>query len=277
MHTRQSRHLVRRLRLKPHGRIFGIGDVHGAFDLVIEGMRAVQFDRRVDILLSVGDLIDRGTGSHRAPQFLSQPYVFAVAGNHEDMLRQLYANGEPSEEMLQWAARHNGFKWWLDTDKATRQAVLNAIKDLPLAIEVETTRGTIGIVHAEVPIGMSWQQFTANLEAQDERTIQSALWGDSRVKRQDQSGVAGIGRVFAGHRIQWNGMQRLGNVYAMDTGATFAEIAPEERPGARLTFANLEMATLKLSEPPRTSGRVDHRDGPTPSKPFGAYARPTAG
>lgn len=269
-----NRQLVRRIPLNRHGRIFGIGDVHGAFDLVIEGMKAVQFDRRVDLLLSVGDLIDRGMGSSRVSKFLDQSYVHAVAGNHEDMLRKLYANGEPPEEVLRWAARHNGFGWWLDTDKATRQAILNAIRDLPIAIEIETSRGSVGIVHAEVPIGMSWQQFTANIEAGDERTIHSALWGESRIKQRDQSGVAGIGRVFVGHRIQWKGMQRLGNVYAMDTGATFAEISPAECPEARLTFANLEMATLKLSEPPRSPGRVDHRDGPIPSKPFGAYARP---
>lgn len=273
MHKRQ---LVRRIPLNRHGRIFGIGDVHGAFDLVIEGMKAVQFDRRVDLLLSVGDLIDRGKGSSRVAKFLGQPYVHAVAGNHEDELRKLYANGEPPEEVLRWAARHNGFGWWLDTDKETRKSILDAIRELPIAIEIETTRGSVGIVHAEVPIGMSWQQFTANLEAGDESSIRSALWGDTRIKQQDQSGVPGIGRVFVGHRIQWKGMQRLGNVYAIDTGATFAEISPAECPEARLTFANLEMATVKLCEPPRTSGRVDHRDGPVPSKPFGRHARPAA-
>ncbi|HEJ2342358.1 TPA: metallophosphoesterase [Pseudomonas aeruginosa] len=264
---------VARLPLNRHGRVFAIGDVHGAFDLVWEGMKMVRFDPQVDMIISVGDLIDRGTGSHRVPKFLRQPYVRAVCGNHEAMLIDLYSKGEPPHEILQFAARHNGFAWWLGTDRATRQAVLDAIRKLPLVIELETTRGNVGVVHAEVPIGMSWQAFVARVEAGDKQTIHSALWGDARIKQRDQSGVQGIGRVFVGHRIQWQGLQRLGNVYALDTGATFAEIAPEDARGARLTFANMAMATVKLDKPPISSARVDSRDGTVPLTPFGDYVR----
>lgn len=58
-----------------HGRDFVVGDIHGEYDLLLEAMRAVRFEPKNDRLLCVGDLIDRGPGSHRVRQFLSQPYV----------------------------------------------------------------------------------------------------------------------------------------------------------------------------------------------------------
>lgn len=66
------------------GRDFVLGDIHGAYDMVLQGMRQVRFDKKVDRIFSVGDLIDRGAGSHRALEFLAQPYVYAVRGNHDD-------------------------------------------------------------------------------------------------------------------------------------------------------------------------------------------------
>ncbi|WP_058144255.1 metallophosphoesterase [Pseudomonas aeruginosa] len=262
------RHYVQRIPLTRGGRVFCIGDVHGAFDLVLEGMRAVRFDPQVDLLISVGDLIDRGRGSHRVAKFLRQKYVLAVLGNHEAMLIDLYAKGEPPAEALAWAARHNGFRWWLDASSETRREVLEELRKLPIALEVGTTRGTVGIVHADVPPGMCWQEFVAKLEAGDGGAIHSALWGEERIKQNDESGVNGVGRVFVGHRIQWQGMRRLGNVFAIDTGATFAEIAPDDSRGGHLTFVNVALASRELVRKPSTSTRVDHRDGAIPSEPF---------
>ncbi|EOV9087845.1 metallophosphoesterase [Pseudomonas aeruginosa] len=58
-------------------------------------MREAQFSPTHDRLFVVGDLIDRGPGSHRCARFLAQPYVHAVRGNHEDMLLQLYPEDSP--------------------------------------------------------------------------------------------------------------------------------------------------------------------------------------
>jgi len=63
---------VMRLGRNEKGRDFVVGDIHGAFDLVIDAMKAVNFDPEADRLLSVGDLIDRGAGSHRCAAFLTR-------------------------------------------------------------------------------------------------------------------------------------------------------------------------------------------------------------
>lgn len=109
------------------GRDFVVGDIHGAFDLVLRAMEQAKFDPAIDRLFSVGDLIDRGNGSHRCVKLLAQPYVHVVRGNHEDMLIDLYKDGEPAHEILMFAARSNGFGWWLSTSDSQRQDILAAI------------------------------------------------------------------------------------------------------------------------------------------------------
>ena len=237
------------------GRDFVVGDIHGAFDLVWRAMEAARFNPATDRLFSVGDLIDRGPGSRRCARFLAQPYVHAVRGNHEDMLLDLYADGDPRPEVLSFATRIN--------------LILESLSALPIAITIETARGTVGIVHADVPEGLSWQDFTARLAAQDEKTRHVALYGRDRIQSRDDSGVPGVGRVFVGHTPRWDGLRRYGNVYAVDTGAVFGLLAI--KPEGRLTLANMAMATQSLTEE-RATNLIDLRDAEAPERPFGSYA-----
>lgn len=275
--------VVRRFQANANGRDFVLSDIHGAYDLVIHAMKAARFDPRVDRLFVNGDLVDRGEQSLRAKRFLDQPYVFACAGNHEDWWVSLYEEGPPEEALVRSLGQrmNMGVGWWLDAQPEQRDALIAKFKSLPMAMEVETERGVVGIVHADVPKGMSWQQFTQALEAGDEHAIKCALWGRSRINSGDESGVQGIGRVFVGHTPQWSGPRRLGNVYAVDTGAIFGLKADNVDEG-RLTVALLVAATGELGgvkERLECSGLVDLRDaGHGDARPFGSYATaPVAG
>lgn len=267
---------VLRLPENISGRDFVVGDIHGAFNLVLQAMELANFDPTVDRLFSVGDLIDRGGWSHWVTTFLAQPYVYAVRGNHEDMLLQLYADGEPSDGLLCQVAQHNGFAWWLQTDNDQRREILAALRALPLAIEIPTSRGTVGLIHADVPQGMCWAEFLAHLEAGDLATTQCCLWGRDRIQTGNFEVVPGVGRLFVGHTPQWGGLARYGNVYAVDTGAVFGTQGIED---GRLTLARVLMGTNVLTAPRKTT-LVDLRDDAfIPVLPFGhpnAYATPGA-
>ncbi len=254
----------------PAGRDFAVGDIHGAFDLVLRAMDEANFDPARDRLFSVGDLIDRGPGSHRCARFLAQPYVHAVRGNHEDMLIDLYANGEPPREALGWMAARNGLGWWLDASPEVRQDTLDAIRLLPLAIEVDTPRGAVGFIHADVPASMDWQTFLAGIDAGDKSIIETALWGRDRIQVENNDGVPGVGRVFVGHTPRWGGLRRYGNVYAIDTGAVFGDMGLKDE--GCLTVVNLLAGTNCLTVP-RQVKLVDviSPDLP-PGNPFGQYA-----
>lgn len=243
------------------GRDFVLGDIHGAYDLVIQGMREVGFNGHKDRLLVVGDLIDRGPGSHRVLEFLQQPYVHAVRGNHDHDFCQVSLEEIKTLASINW----NGMGWVLDVPDEKLEAIRVELARLPVAMEVQTPRGTVGLVHAEVPIGMDWGSFVDALERRDEQVIDIALTGRDRLKSRDESGVAGVGRVYVGHTIQWDGPRKLGNIYHLDTGAVFREL---DKDCGSLTMVNALFRTGVLG-PVAGQHVYTHQEGA--EGPFGAF------
>jgi serine/threonine protein phosphatase 1 len=251
--------LVLRFEENTDGRDFFLTDPHGAYDTVLRGMKKVAFDPNVDRMFGGGDYCDRGEDSARARKFLRQHYVKGARGNHCQFVIDLYANGTPHDDVIRWAARQNGFGWWLNTPEDQRQEILTEFRKLPIVIEVMTARGKVGIVHADIPRGMDWDTFVRKIEERDQDVIHTALWGRERVAAMDDEGrpvngghpdfdgVPGIDRVFVGHTPQWGGTTRYGNVYACDTGAIFGETGMKAN--GRLTIAELACTTQVLTSP----------------------------
>lgn len=268
---------VEHVSLNGRGRDFIVGDIHGCFDQVLRAMDKMRFDQSVDRLFSVGDLIDRGPGSQRTARFLRHPWVNAVKGNHEAMLLELYADGEPHPAAVEFVASRNGFRWWLETPASVRADILTAIEPLPIAIEIQTPRGAVGLVHADVPKGVTWQEFTVALERGDAQTIQIALWGRDRILNNDDSGVEGIGRVFVGHTPVAR-LARLNNLYAIDTGAVYGVLDPERSVGA-MTFIDICTQTntlLTLGSMQRPADLVfAPSDAEQTARPFSAPGKST--
>lgn len=268
--ARSPRSLVRRFARNTRGRDFIVGDVHGALSLVLDAMAEVRFDPTVDRLFSTGDLIDRGPDSAKCVELVRN----AVRGNHEDMLLDLYSEGEPHPAVVEIMSRHNGFGWWRDVQLEQRQAILEAVRELPLVIEIETERGLVGILHAEVPLGMTWQEFTAKIETGDAETMKSCLWGRERVELGFRDGVPGIERVFVGHTIHPDGVGQYGNVYVVDSGAVGGLKGAEK---GHLTLADLCTRTQALVRPLGRKALIDLRtDVPPVPTPFGLYAKAKA-
>lgn len=260
---------VKRLPVNRDGRDFVVGDIHGAYDAVIEAMKLAAFDREVDRLFSVGDLTDRGAQSIRVLRFLRQPFVHAVRGNHDDDFAQLSLQ----EIRLLAGINFNGLGWALKHSDDELLAIQASLRDLPLVMEVDTPRGKVGILHAEVPRGMDWPTFVAAVESGDKDVIDSCLTGRERIHSRDERGVDGIGRVFVGHTVMEAGASRLGNVYAIDTGAVFRELRPDDE-SVGLTMAELTFSTGSLLQTP-TVPPVRLIESEDADRPFGAYARPS--
>lgn len=219
---------VQRFSVNTEGRDFLHADAHGAFDLLKSGLKEAGFVLGRDRVFTPGDLLDRGLDSFRALPYLQMPGVRSSRGNHEDMLIGLYAERDPRiddypQETLEFLANQFGMEWWLPLTGEQRFEMLEAIRQLPLVMEVETERGRVGIVHADIPAGMHWDTFVQGVEEGDPKICATALWGRNRIERRDARGVPGIDRVFVGHTIQWSGPVRLGNVYFLDTGAIFGQ------------------------------------------------------
>lgn len=236
--------LVEKFKINKLGRDFVVGDIHGAYGTLRQAMAAAQFNPVLDRLFSVGDLIDRGADSGRAMEFLSKPWFHAIRGNHDHDFSQLSV----AELRHLGASNWNGLGWVLgatDQDVAEMQKRLGR---LPLAMEVQTRRGSVGLVHGDVPAGMGWAEFVAAIEAGNEQVAQVTLWGRERVQSNDESGVPGVDRVFVGHTVQWKGARRYGNVYAIDTGAVFRELGHFE---GGITMAHMACVSAAIMPGPR--------------------------
>ena len=216
-----------------------MGDIHGHFSVLKEGLRAIRFNVTRDRLFSVGDLVDRGPESPLAARWLAQPWFHAIRGNHEAMACGAAGSDDDAE-----LHRNNGGEWLTNLPKPERQALIDQLQALPLGMEVATAAGTVAIVHADLPSD-DWQVVAAKLRAGQLSTSERdvCLWSIARHARRYAQPVAHARAVVHGH-ITVPRMEVLGNVYFIDTHHS-------RRPaGQQGHFTFLELGTLQAHEGP---------------------------
>lgn len=195
------------------GRDFVVGDIHGCFTKLQSALDNVAFDTETDRLFAVGDLVDRGPESDEVVDWLSKPWFHSVRGNHDQFVVD-YMEGPMDKGMYLL----NGGKWFLDPGMTQdhRRYYYDAIKKLPILIEVETRNGLVGIVHADIA-GDDWEDFKLHLEQYQ----MYAMWGRRRIQGKDDAGnVRGVYRVYAGH-TPVHAPINVGNFHYIDVGVCF--------------------------------------------------------
>jgi serine/threonine protein phosphatase 1 len=220
--------MLQRFGRNTAGRDLIVGDIHGQFSKLQVALDAAGFDPDAgDRLFSVGDLIDRGPGSHQALEWVGKPWFHAVQGNHEQLLHDYHRGLIPAPYYAQ-----NGGSWAVAMTPEERQPLVDALTALPIAITLETERGLIGIVHANCQ-RESWAQLCAELESEGPlpedqagqmfvaRLSNACVWDRSRIQSGDESAVGGVRAVVVGHTPLQHATV-LGNVFHIDTGGWLA-------------------------------------------------------
>lgn len=209
--------LVKRFPINAIGRDFAVGDIHGHFTLLQKALDEVGFNPAADRLFSVGDLVDRGPECEQVLEWLDKPWFNPVRGNHDD-----YVCRHDTCDIGNWL--QNGGAWFISLTDAERGEFAAQFRELPIAIEVETPEGLIGLLHADCPFP-SWQYLLEKLEDGAEgnagllRSIKNAcMWSRRRVELEDGSGVEGIRALVVGHTPLAIPLA-LGNVVHIDTAA----------------------------------------------------------
>lgn len=227
-----------------------MGDLHGMFSHLEQALEALEFDPQHDRLLSVGDLIDRGPESHRALEFLDKPWFYAVQGNHERLL--LDSEADP-DLACTWIAL-NGGEWWRDVRRDEQERFRQRIGEMPFLLEVDTDQGKVGIVHADVPLDLSWQDFVQRLGS-DPRLREYAVWSRKRIALSESSGeispVDGIDLVIMGHTPLQQAVHAA-NIYYLDTGAAYTDVLSE----AKLSILQIQPERV-LTEFPTGAGTAE--------------------
>lgn len=210
---------LKRFKANTVGRDLAIGDVHGHFTRLQAALDAAGFDPAVDRLFSVGDLVDRGPECRQALDWLAKPWFHPVRGNHDD-----YVCRFDTCDVENWV--YNGGAWFAGLAWDEQREFATQFNELPIAIEVETPEGLVGLVHADCPFP-SWGELQFELEGPSSNkrmklVTNTCMWSRSRMESGDTTGVLDIRAVVCGHTPLRQPVV-LGNVYHIDTGGWFPD------------------------------------------------------
>ena len=199
------------------GRDLIVGDVHGHFGRLRKALDRIGFSERFDRLFCLGDLVDRGPDSLEAFEWLDRPWFHSILGNHERAALD-WARGELDEDLY----ATNGGEWNIDVPATLMQDRAAIFAKLPVAIELETAAGLVGLVHADVP-SASWEEFRQQLRMDssrphgERRTLDGAVNSRRRFRGGIGGPVAGVHAVVVGHtrvgKARWSS-----NVLCIETG-----------------------------------------------------------
>ncbi len=204
-----------------------MGDIHGHFSRLQAALAAIRFSPEHDRLFALGDLVDRGPESADVLNWLALPWFHAIGGNH-DLMTWRRAVNDPLPGIDH---RMHGGEWLDGCDGDTQASIATALRALPLAIEVDTPDGVVGLVHADFPYD-DWQAIhSARFSPEDES---ACLWSIDRYRMKYAQPVRNVRAVIHGHMTVRKIVQ-LGNVHYIDTGGWLDE--------GRFTL--LDLRTLK--------------------------------
>lgn len=190
--------------------VWVVSDIHGCYQWLMDALKRRHFNPYEDLLISVGDTIDRGPDCVKCLQLMDEKWFRAVRGNHEQMALDAIENND----FALWMS--NGGIWFSALeDKRNALRLLNACRDLPHIIEITCANGLNVIAHADYPAA----EYVWNKPV----SLQRVLWDRDRL----MGFMVGKGQGILGADHFWFGHTPLdkrydfNNLHYIDTGAVF--------------------------------------------------------
>lgn len=212
--------MLKKIPANVNGRDFVVGDVHGEYDKLMNGLSRFEFSPDDgDRLFAVGDLIDRGPDSEKMLDLLWEDWFFSVMGNHDFMMLDVCRGDQTYAQS--WY--HYGGAWTMNytgVEIAEHQWTTAIHKHMPIAIELETKSGEkVGIVHAQPPRIWQFPEEKWGIDFESE-AVQDLLWNDDRIINKEAIHVQGVDWVYCGH-YRLPKPTLMGNVWYIDTGCVY--------------------------------------------------------
>ena len=197
------------------GKLYAVGDIHGCYNLLMNRLNEIGFDFENDLLVAVGDLVDRGIQNEECVSLIDEPWFTSVKGNHEDLVIMGGTNLSYFKCHIQ-----NGGEWFYGLDCQVQQEIINKLKTLPIALEVNHKGKKYGFVHGHIEQN-DWNDFANSIGISALRDpAELAMWGRDRIDTDNlqYTHVSGVDAVIMGHTVTQKPFKR-DNCYYIDTGA----------------------------------------------------------
>ncbi|WP_243077782.1 metallophosphoesterase [Pantoea sp. MQR6] len=193
-------------------KIWIVGDLHGCRSQLNTLLQAHDFDKQQDLLISVGDLIDRGPDSLGCLALLEEPWFRCVRGNHEEMA----LNALQGHESQLWEMNGGGWFWQLKgAEVITARHALNRLKEIPLILHLQLEEQIVVIAHADYPAEhYAWEQAV---------NWHDVVWSRRRIDGLQQGRrdtIPGADAFYFGHTPLQHRLD-VDNLHYIDTGAVF--------------------------------------------------------
>ena len=216
---------VQHFSINTKGKDYVVGDIHGAFNHLLNELASVSFNFDTDRLFSVGDLINKGEDSHLALDWLRSDWFYSVRGNHEDHFIVEY---ERESKKGKANIKAKGGDWFLNLKSKQQDEFIDELKKMPIAIEIDTPNGLVGILHGSVPVG-DWNDLNKELKVSS--SVKTTVWEreeidthfkaqkDKKIKFKPKR-VKNIDQIYLGHTPVDEPVQIKNRNY-IDTGGVF--------------------------------------------------------
>lgn len=206
--------------------VYVVGDLHGRLDLLIQLLETVNFDFSKNILISCGDIIDRGPHSYELLKLLKKDWFYCVRGNHESLFLDFFSDYFQSGTILKTSVENdhsflfNGGEWiwehFVSPNKMSSEfdELAGLIAQLPYVICVENGEDRFNVIHAEAT--RPTEDTSGNMLWQDgdfdhwytthqipPKAINNLLWGRTMMRNygmlKDKPIFEGLSRTYCGH------------------------------------------------------------------------------
>lgn len=199
------------------GKLWGVGDIHGCYNLLMTRLKEIGFDFENDLLVAVGDLVDRGTQNIECIELLSKPWFTSVRGNHEDL-----CIGGLHNESYKRCHVANGGEWFYMLDGQAMYNIAKTFAELPVVLEINHSGKKFGFVHGHIEQN-NWDEFKETFTQEPTAfrdPSELAMWGRERLdeEKRQYTHVTGVDAVIMGHTVTQKPCKR-DNCYWIDTGA----------------------------------------------------------
>ena len=207
---------VSRVPRNAAGRDFVVGDVHGCFRTLDCALASLAFDGSRDRPFGVGDLVNRGPHSAEALEWIERRFTAVTLGNHD-----VAAFGWLSDKLERSNEEPDGWLRPIPADDYARW--IDAFREMPLAVTIETQHGDVGVVHSELP-DHCWAKALELLESG--HGLDVALFGFPHNDNDQHHRTGPVKCMRArvhGHRRVVE-VERTANRWNIDTGAGIPQL-----------------------------------------------------
>ena len=185
--------------------VFVVGDLHGSSTLLKEKLKEVGFNFNTDLLIAVGDLVDRGNENEKCVGLLNEHWFTSIKGNHEDFC---YKGMMDDHVKFYHRMSNNGGEWFYNLPDDLMYHIGNRLNQLPVMLEVEYKGKKFGFVHADLPV-QDWElakEMLLNGDNIDGRSFEDhLLWSRGIITDYENLGdivnIAQVDNVFFGHTV----------------------------------------------------------------------------